>query len=121
MRTNLNIKTIFVILFFFIISNFLLADIWKHHVNSNEVLRLSCSQDEIWVMTDEGGLVRWDINTGEYERYYDGTGFYTTSINSFTYNDENRLFNPVKKSEIFFKVCFKYGYIPAINKDIYAF
>jgi len=84
-------KRFFIVLLFLLLSPGLLsADIWKIHVNSNRCDQLLGNEKELWVRSMGGGLVRWDLTTGEYTRYYT-RGLPTNSINGMCYDDECRL------------------------------
>lgn len=67
------------------------ADIWKKHLNSNRCDKVLGNGNDIWVLSDRGGLTQWNLDTGEYKRYYENFNLYTNSIIDFVYDDDNRL------------------------------
>jgi ligand-binding sensor domain-containing protein len=68
------------------------ADIWMKHVNSNKADEILGSDSEVWVRIEGGGLVRWDISTGKYNRYYETKGLPSSYINEMFYDDDGRLY-----------------------------
>ncbi|MBU1627983.1 hypothetical protein KKB18_11500 [bacterium] len=67
------------------------ADIWTRHVNSNRCNQILSNDKELWVRPGYGGLVCWDIATGEYTQFYDTRGLLSCEINDMVYDDQGRL------------------------------
>jgi len=67
------------------------ADLWKKHINSDLADQILCNGSEVWVRPDNGGLVRWDIASGEYTRFYDNRGLPSSDTKDMVYDDMGRL------------------------------
>jgi len=79
---------VFYLVMFISLNGFVSADIWSRHINSNHADEIICSESEVWVRVENGGLTRW--STLEATRYNDQTGFPTNHINGMVFDDEGR-------------------------------
>jgi len=85
-------KVITIVVIVLLLPLYTYSDIWKKHVDSNYAYEVLGNDKEIWVLSKGGGLTRWDLESGEYDRFYDGNGFLSTNyINGITYDGEENL------------------------------
>jgi len=86
-----NFKTLSILLLIeILVASYASADIWQRYINSNRGDQIVCKDQEVWVKPYHGGLVRWDISTGKYKRFYDTHGLQSSEIGGMTYDGEGR-------------------------------
>jgi ligand-binding sensor domain-containing protein len=116
-------KKILILIFLFTItslSSSLYADIWMKHVNSNYADEILSSDSEVWVRINRGGVVRWDISTGEYNRYYETRGLPSNNINEMFYDDEGRFYILESSKNIYRFENGKFIYLTSTPSSLYS-
>ncbi len=83
-------KTVFfllLVIFLSYISCSRYQESWVNFTNANNVSRLALEGNYIWAVS-YGGVVRWNINTGEYIKYITADGLIDNDVRSIAIDSE---------------------------------
>jgi len=66
-------------------------DCWRSYSNLNCVSALAVSGSDLFIGLAKGGVVRYDLGTGHYERYVVSDGLASSEVNHFCLDDEGNV------------------------------